>query len=461
MNDLSPSTCTIAATGDSIITRRVSHLIDRTEGFAELRSVLSAADTTVTNLEVLVPNEDASATPSVPVPSQYQYLSPLSGVLMRADPYVLDELDALGIDIFTTTSNHSFDYGRSGICSTAAALNERRLPFAGMGETLVEARRPTYCETSGGRAGLVAATTSVPPGSEAGNASSIHPGRPGINPLHLRWVYGATAEQLEQLRHLADTLGVEEMKSTWLDRSEPGWDDGPYFWFMHMPFEEVDSAADVGVRYEPLGDDRRAYLGSVADAAKNADRTIATLHSHQSAGGVRNTSETPDFLRAFARECIDEGADIFVVTGPHVLRGMEIYDGCPIFYSLGNLFYQTETIERLPPESFEFYGVDDPTAVTDLFDSRYTDIDGNPIGSLAREEYWETIVPVCEFSEDGLESVRVYPCTLGQNRDRPQRGTPVVASGEYATEILERFESLSSPASIDLHIEDNIGVVEP
>ncbi|THE65975.1 CapA family protein [Salinadaptatus halalkaliphilus] len=460
MDALDPGTCTIAATGDSIITRPIGHLAERDEGFADLQALLTDADATVTNLEVVLPDDDTAGTPPVAVPSQYQYLSSLAGILMRADPVVLEELEELGIDLFATASNHSFDYGRSGLKATIDALTERSLPFAGMGRTLADARRPAYVETAGGRVGLVGATASVPPASEAGPASPIHPGRSGVNPLHLRWVYGATPAQLERLQDLAAELGIESMKSTWLDRSAPDRDEHSYYWFMHMPIETVNDESEVGVRLEPIEADRRAYLESVSTAATNADWTVASLHGHQSAGGVRNTSETPAFLRAFARECIDAGADLFVVTGPHVLRGMEIYEGRPIFYSLGNLFYQTETIEWLPPESFDYYGVDDRTAMTDLFEARYFDTDGNPAGNLARDEYWETVVPVCQFADDVLESITLHPCVLGQDRDLPRRGTPTLATGEAATSIIERFQTLSEPYGVDIALEDDVGVVD-
>jgi hypothetical protein len=41
-------------------------------------------------------------------------------------------------------------------------------------------------------------------------------------------------------------------------------------------------------------------------------------------------------LRVFARAVIDEGADLVIGHGPHVVRGMEIYKGRLIAYSLGN-----------------------------------------------------------------------------------------------------------------------------
>ena len=41
-------------------------------------------------------------------------------------------------------------------------------------------------------------------------------------------------------------------------------------------------------------------------------------------------------LRAFTHMAIDAGADLILGHGPHVLRGMEVYSGRLIAYSLGN-----------------------------------------------------------------------------------------------------------------------------
>ena len=42
-------------------------------------------------------------------------------------------------------------------------------------------------------------------------------------------------------------------------------------------------------------------------------------------------------LRDFAHRMVEAGADLVVGHGPHVLRGMEIYRGRLIAYSMGNL----------------------------------------------------------------------------------------------------------------------------
>ena len=46
----------------------------------------------------------------------------------------------------------------------------------------------------------------------------------------------------------------------------------------------------------------------------------------------------------FAKAAIDAGADAFLGTGVHVLRGIEIYKGRPIFYGLGEFFRQMDVV---------------------------------------------------------------------------------------------------------------------
>jgi hypothetical protein len=43
--------------------------------------------------------------------------------------------------------------------------------------------------------------------------------------------------------------------------------------------------------------------------------------------------------RTIARGLVKAGADLVIAHHPHVVRGMEKVDGCPIFYSLGNYYF--------------------------------------------------------------------------------------------------------------------------
>ena len=68
---------------------------------------------------------------------------------------------------------------------------------------------------------------------------------------------------------------------------------------------------------------------------------IATIHAHQGDSVLQSflfEDHPPDFLVELAHQSIDNGADAFVGHGPHILRGIEIYKGKPIFYDLGEFF---------------------------------------------------------------------------------------------------------------------------
>lgn len=173
-------------------------------------------------------------------------------------------------------------------------------------------------------------------------------------------------------------------------------------------------------------------------------------------------SGTPAALERFARDCIDAGAAAFVGTGPHVLRGIRLYDGKPVFYSLGNLFAQFESLNQLPAESFEYYGIGDDRFPSAVFDARYHDEDGEPTGSLANPAYWQTVVPTCEFDEDGtVDRIALLPCSLGRERPRAERGTPLRATGTEAEEILDGLAELGESFGTTIRRDGGIGIIEP
>ena len=443
---------TVTATGDAILTREILPYEGESPEFDRMLRTLRGADATATNLEVIV--HDYEGYPA----------AASGGTYMRAPPKVLDELDGMGCNLFSAATNHVFDFTYGGIERTLEELEKRDLAAAGLGRNLYEARRPAYAETPAGRVGMVSCCSSITPGSSAGPQSPALSGRPGLSPLSVEPIYHVTESELEELEAVSETAGIEAMKRSWLDRGiyyNHDWNDPSYFHFGDMKFRTVDDEAETGLRYEASEDDREAILGEIESADRAADWVVATLHTHQGVEGRQLTAETPEFVQSFARDCVDAGADLFVGTGPHVLRGIEIYDDSPIFYSLGNFIVQNETVERLPPESFDRYGLDEQTDVSAVFDARLYDEDGDPKGDLASEAFWETIVPECTFTADGgLESVELHPCTLQRDSPRSQRGIPVGATGEEAASILESVVELSEPFGTDIRLKDRSAVVE-
>jgi poly-gamma-glutamate capsule biosynthesis protein CapA/YwtB (metallophosphatase superfamily) len=73
---------------------------------------------------------------------------------------------------------------------------------------------------------------------------------------------------------------------------------------------------------------------SLWEARQNADVVIVYAH-----WGMEHQYEPTQFQRSWGRFFIDNGADLVLGSHPHIRQGSEIYNGKPIFYSLGNFVY--------------------------------------------------------------------------------------------------------------------------
>ncbi len=154
---------------------------------------------------------------------------------------------------------------------------------------------------------------------------------------------------------------------------------------------------------------------------------------------------------------VDEGADLVVGHGPHLLRGLEVYRGKPIFYSLGNFVAQNDLVHKLPAEAFERFRVDPDKTPGELFAARSQ---GDRRGFPADERYWQTVVPSCKFASGQLCGVELVPVALGYGEPVHRRGRPRRATGDEAAAILARFARLSEPFGARLHIRRDHAVVE-
>jgi hypothetical protein len=82
----------------------------------------------------------------------------------------------------------------------------------------------------------------------------------------------------------------------------------------------------------------------ITRARAEADLVVVYMHAGAEGTGAGHVNGREEFYlgedrgnpRAFARAAIDDGADLVIASGPHILRGMESYRGHLIAYSLGN-----------------------------------------------------------------------------------------------------------------------------
>lgn len=76
------------------------------------------------------------------------------------------------------------------------------------------------------------------------------------------------------------------------------------------------------------------FLADIRAAAEEADIVIPYFHM-----GVEYRDLPPEWAVEAARAAIDAGAAMVVANHPHLIQGMEIYEGRPILYSLGNFVF--------------------------------------------------------------------------------------------------------------------------
>ena len=130
-----------------------------------------------------------------------------------------------------------------------------------------------------------------------------------------------------------------------------------------MKFKTANRAQ---VRTTANAKDIAAMTRWIEEARVLSDLVVVSLHAHEQA----ESKEIPaEFIPVFARQMIDAGADIVAGHGPHLLRGLEIYNGKPIFYSLGNFLGQNELVAKIPADGYEKFRADPERYVIRLTES--------------------------------------------------------------------------------------------
>ena len=417
-------TFTMALTGDSIITRKLSVYAE--PAYTRMIELLRGADVAFTNLEMLFHDYEPWA------------MNEGGGTYMRADPALAQELVWAGFDMVSRANNHTGDYGVLGMRLTTQHTAKAGLVQAGVGESLAEAREAKFLETARGRVALVSVASTFPDHARAGRTRGDMPARPGLNPLRFTTTYLLPRDQFEAMRSTFRGAGV----------NLPASGDG---------FSALGNRFAVGdkpdVRTEARKEDLSGNAGVVRNAAALADYVIVSMHGHEN---YRNRTVPAQFQVEFARAMIDAGADVVVGHGPHVLRGVEIYKGKPILYSVGDFIFQNDTLQRLPSENYEPYDLGPDAHVNDFNDRRY---DFDKRGFPADREIWEGVVAVPRWKGRTLVDLRLYPVTLGFQTPRTVRGRPVLAEGDAAKKIVDDLVRMSAPFGTIIEALSGVAVV--
>lgn len=84
--------------------------------------------------------------------------------------------------------------------------------------------------------------------------------------------------------------------------------------------------------------DTTRLKAAVAEAKENSDYVICFIH-----WGTEKTDVIRDWQISASRDMADSGADLIIGAHPHVLQGIDYINGVPVFYSLGNYLFNSNT----------------------------------------------------------------------------------------------------------------------
>ncbi|MER8537783.1 CapA family protein, partial [Mesorhizobium sp. M1005] len=410
----------MAAVGDILYARPV--VKGYYPGLSDVLQIFDDADVTFGNLETNILEIQSKGYPE----------ADFGGAYCISDPDLGPDLKAMGFDMLSRANNHTLDWSVEGMRETGRILDKNGIVHAGAGENLAQAGAARFLETPRGRVALVSFATTFAAMARAGGPAGEAPGRPGLNPLRLTKRIVVPPAMLDNLRQVREVL--------------PGYNpDGKNPSEVVLDSVIFKAGDDVGYSFEPNSGDVANIHRNLRRGKQMSDFCIVTNHEHEP--GVWS-QDPPDYEQSFARKLIDAGADAYIVHGPHQLRGIEIYKGRPIFYSLGNFFCQ-DLRSPLGADAYAIYGMD-PQVDTDAEVTVNEIAKGYPTaeglaGPQSDAIFYESVVAVSRFEHNQLVQVVLHPIELRRTSRFANRGVPRLAPAPEGVAILQRLQELSKP----------------
>ena len=427
------------AVGDILIQRRIPETYN---GFDSIVAWLKEAEARFFNLETTVNRE-----------GECYGFSLNGGSCLRVDPEVLDDCKRYGFNMTTFCNNHTMDYAYEGLLKTMEHVSRSGLVHTGTGKNLDQAAAPAYLDAVSGRVALIGMTATCNSVFNdvcmAGQQSRRAPGRPGVNQLRFKETLIVTPEQMAQLKLIAEQTSVNGQED--IGRKEGYRDplpEGEFKFGRHVHFREgQDTHKEVTCNPKDL----KRLDKAIFEAKLQADYIMVSIHSHEVGG---TSKEQPaQFLEEFAHHAIDQGADVVIGHGPHLLRPVEIYKGKPIFYSLGDFILQNENIPYSPEDDYEKQGLTSDATMHELFAKRSKNFTR---GLQTDRRMFESVIPRWEVEDGKLIKLELLPIDLGFGLPRSRNGLPAPAQG---TAILDHLAEISAPYGTKMQIENGIATV--
>lgn len=242
-----------------------------------------AADITDANLEVVLTNQGS------PHPSKT--------VVYRGSPNNMSGLVYAGIDVVSVANNHVLDYGFSGQQQMLDSLSAKGILYSGSGANSYEAFTPAFINKHGLNIAFL--------------RSCDRTGQYNNNQPYLAAGYNKPGFALFSPYYLAEQIAA------------------------------VDDVADLKIVEMHGGSEYSLMPGS------GYDKSMLFADENQDEEYSLYTDVPHMWDIAIRHYAIDQGADLVIVHHPHILHGLEIYNGKLIAHSLGNFVFDLDYPETM------------------------------------------------------------------------------------------------------------------
>lgn len=418
---------TICSVGDAIVLERFPEDYD----ISPIQSILKKADVRLFNLENVLSDRPIFA-------SSY-----CGGTWLLAREETLDETLRFGFNGCSFANNHTMDYSYEGLFDTLAAAKKRGLPICGAGKDLEEASDYRVIETAKGKCAVISLCATFNDAARAGAASDTLPGRPGLNALRFSVEYRISPAHMQALREISAATHIDGRRNrSRLGGYTPMPPEG-CFGFGEYTFRECEQEGKFS---RVNATDMARTEKTIQAALKECDSVVVNIHSHEI---KHDTDDEPDdFLVEFCRKCIDAGASAVIGTGTHQLKAVEIYQGKPIFYSLGNFVFQSDKVICMPEDFREKYRL--PKGLTPQEQVAARSAQGNG-GLHADVNNFRSLMPMMTYAEGKLKKLTLYPLRLDMHT-----GLPALADRTEAEIIFAYLEDRNKQFGTKIKLTDNI-----
>ena len=244
---------------------------------------------------------------------------PTKSVTFKGHPDNVAGLVFAGIDIVTLANNHSVDYGLVGLQNTQNVLTENGIFSSGAGENSYEAYLPLYYDVKGVNLAFLANCDRTGQYNNAQpylNAGVNKDGFAYMTPYYLQ-------EQIEDVQGTADLI-IMEMHAGSEYSTQPGAGYDAFFDNGWDNLYDIEAPREITDMFD---------IPDISDEDENYSPRLDVPHVWDRA------------IRHFA---VDSGADLVIIHHPHIIQGLEVYNGTLIAHSLGNFVFDLSYHETFP-----------------------------------------------------------------------------------------------------------------